>query len=113
MNNSIKYFFVKNARVDPVQADIEVTVYPQSMSESTEIRGRLVGPTCVKTSTVEVAYPLRETAREAESSLISLRAIVPEPCRWDQESPFLYRVILELWEDGTLCDQKTLMHAIT
>jgi hypothetical protein len=113
MNNRIKYFFVKNVRVNPVQADIDIIVYPEKLLPGTEIRGRLVGPICIKTSTVEVAYPLRETSRENESTLVSLQAIIPEPCLWDQESPFLYRVILELWQDGELCDQKSLMHAIT
>jgi beta-galactosidase/beta-glucuronidase len=113
MNNRIKYFFVKNVRVNPVQADIDVLVYLQSLSTSAEVRGRLVGPTCANTSTVEVAYPLREGSREAESNLILLRASIPEPCRWDQDSPFLYRVILELWEDGQPCDQNSLLHAVT
>jgi beta-galactosidase/beta-glucuronidase len=113
MSNVIKYFFVKNVRVNPVQADLDVLVYLQSLSTRTEVRGRLVGPTCVNTSTVEVAYPLRESAREAESNLICLRASIPEPCLWDQESPFLYRVILELWDDGQPCDQKSVLHAIT
>jgi hypothetical protein len=113
MSNRIKYIFVKNARVSPVQADIDVTVYPETLSSGIEVRGRLVGPTCVYASTVEVAYPLRESSREKESTPhISLRAIIPEPSLWDQKSPFLYRLVLELWQDGKLCDQKSLMHAI-
>src|SRR5579864_1387677 len=103
MSNRIKDISIKNVRVNPVQADIDVTVYPETLSAKTEVRGRLVGPTCVKASTVEVAYPLRECGRKLESTPdISLRAIIPEPCLWDQESPFLYRLVLELWQDGEL-----------
>src|SRR5262249_19936731 len=113
MSNRIKYLFVKNVRVNPVQADIDVTVYPETLANGTEVRGRLVGPTCVYASTVEVAYPLRESSREKESAPhISLRVIVPEPSLWEQESPFLYRLVVELWQEGKLCDQKSLMHAI-
>jgi beta-galactosidase/beta-glucuronidase len=114
MSNRIKDVSIKNVRVNPVQADIDVTVYPETLSATTAVRGRLVGPSCVNTSTVEVAYPVRETSREKEATpLISLRAIIPEPCLWDEQSPFLYKLILELWQDGKLCDQKSLMHAIT
>lgn len=114
MKNGIKYIFVKNVRVDPVQAEIEVLAYPESLTSGTEIRGRLVGPTCVKTSTVEVSYPLQEASRETEPTpIISLRTIIPEPCLWDEESPFLYRLMLELWQNGVNCDQKSVMHAIT
>jgi hypothetical protein len=114
MNNQMKYVFVKNVQVTPVQAEIEVTVYPGKLDAGTEIRGRLVGPTCISTSTVEVPYPLRESSRETEPTpLIAMQAVIPEPCLWDQQSPFLYHVILELLQNGKLCDQKSLMHAIT
>jgi beta-galactosidase/beta-glucuronidase len=104
---------VQNVRVNPVQADIDVTVFPQELLTSTQVRGRIVGPSCEYASTVEVAYPFREYSRDLQTpAKVILRAIIPEPCLWDQESPFLYRVVLELWQDGQQCDQKSLMHAI-
>src|SRR5437588_1108014 len=54
-----------------------------------EVRGRLVGPTCPYSSTIEVAHHVRGN-----------RIIIPEPAWWDPSSPFLYRGPLEIWRDG-------------
>src|SRR5260221_11284590 len=85
------------------------------MTATTEVRGRLMGPRCVYASTVEVAYPLRAghgaPAPEANPRIIK-RVVIPEPNWWDPISPFLYEGPLELWQDGELCDQRTLRHAL-
>ena len=44
---------------------------------------------------------------------ISGRAIIPEPCLWDPESPFVYQCVLELWQDGQLCDQRSTEYGLS
>ena len=73
----------------------------------TQVRGRLTGPRCPYTTTVEVAYPFREHSRdygEGGSPRLTLRAIIPEPSWWDPQTPFLYEGPVELWQDGRLVD---------
>jgi hypothetical protein len=74
-----------------------------------------MGPHCPYATTVEVAYPLREVSRVYDKfgmPLIHLRAIIPEPNLWDPVSPFLYRVAMELWQDGERCDLRDYMHGL-
>jgi hypothetical protein len=54
-----------------------------------EVRGRLAGPSCRYSTTIEVAHHVREN-----------RIIIPEPAWWDPQSPFLYRGSLETRRDG-------------
>jgi hypothetical protein len=106
MTNRIKDMSMHIARLTPTEAEIHITVSPESLSYTTEVRGRFVGPRCTHAATIEIAYPLREQARDSNTPLIVLRTVVPEPCLWDAESPFVYRCEVELWQDGQLCDRK-------
>jgi hypothetical protein len=72
-------------RLTPVEAEIELS----STVGQAEIRGRLMGPTCEVTTTIEVAYRIRDN-----------RVIIPEPAWWDPQSPFLYYGPIELWHGG-------------
>lgn len=71
-------------RLSPAEAVIDYDA-----DDDYELRGRLVGPTCEYTTTVEVAYPVRAG-----------RVVIPEPALWDPETPFLYAGPIELWRDG-------------
>jgi hypothetical protein len=110
MENSIKSFTVLVTRVRPAEADVSISVSPESLTSTTQVRGRLVGPRCVYATTVEVVYPLRESSREYESGSrhIWSRAIIPEPNLWTPETPFLYKVVMELWQSGNCCDRQTM-----
>jgi hypothetical protein len=72
-------------RLTPVEAEIEFTF----SGGPAEFRGRLMGPTCAVTTTIEVAYHVRAN-----------RVKIPEPAWWDPQSPFLYRGPIEVWRDG-------------
>jgi hypothetical protein len=72
-------------RLTPVEAEIAFT----SSGDTAEIRGRLMGPTCAVTTTIEVAYHIRDN-----------RVIIPEPAWWDPQSPFLYHGPAEVWHGG-------------
>src|SRR5262249_13657512 len=54
---------------------------------------------------VEVVSPLRSVRHkeEREVTLIA-RTAIAEPSFWDPHHPFLYRVVVELWQDGQRCD---------
>ena len=36
---------------------------------------------------------------------IELRVVIPEPCWWESNKPFLYEGPLELWQDGQFCER--------
>src|SRR5215211_6299878 len=75
---------IRLLRLTPAEAEIAFDAGP-----AVEVRGRLTGPTCAYSTTVEVAYPVRGN-----------RVVIPEPAWWDTDSPFLYGGTVELWRDG-------------
>jgi hypothetical protein len=113
MTNRIQSLLVMDRHLDPVEADVLISVYPERLTSVTQVRGRLVGPRCPYATTVEVAYPLREHSREYESTgtpHLTVRAVIPEASFWDPESPFLYQGTVELWQGGERCDQGQVSH---
>src|SRR5437763_829243 len=123
MTNRILLIGASNVRLDPAEAEVWISIYPERLTSDTQGRGRLVGPRCAYATTVEVAYPLREHSREYKTTgqpsldldempSFRLRAIIPEPSLWDPESPFLYQAVLELWQDGQRCDQVRLTYEL-
>jgi hypothetical protein len=115
MNNRIRSLRIWNYSINPAEAEIWLSVEPEQMTSTTQVRGRLVGPRCAYSSTVEVAYPMREMSRQYERDDIpglSLRVVIPEPCLWDPQSPFIYEVAAELWQRGQLCDQIRTSHGL-
>src|SRR5262249_21584482 len=97
--------------LSPAQAEVHVLVTPQQRTPATEVRGRLMGPNCPYSNTVEVAYALRPLPG-AEGDALVCRVIIPEPSLWEPESPFLYRGPVELWQDGSREDRVTVSHGL-
>ena len=100
MPNRIQRILVFQSRLTPTEAELWISVYPEQLASDTQIRGRLMGPRCQYSTTVEVAYPLREWKRSYETEdvpHVSLRVIIPEPNFWDPQSPFRYEGPVELW----------------
>ncbi|HEX7376578.1 MAG TPA: hypothetical protein VF278_05670, partial [Pirellulales bacterium] len=87
------------------------------------LTGRVSGPTCeyarTLPATVSFVKPRRVSAAEAETLVVDsghssphapreeseaetlvVEAILPDPCFWSQETPFVYRAELELKSDG-------------
>jgi hypothetical protein len=115
MTNRIESISVRDSRLDPAEADVWISVYPERVTSVTQVRGRLVGPRCPYATTVEVAYPLREHSREYESTgtpHLTVRVVIPEASFWDPESPFLYQGPVELWHGGECCDQVQVSHGL-
>jgi hypothetical protein len=108
MSNRIVDLHAWNPVLNPAHAEVWISVHPEHLTSTTQVRGRLMGPTCRYASTVEVAYPLREHSREYVTTgtpRISTRVIIPEPNFWEPEVPFLYQGPVELWQGRECCDR--------
>lgn len=115
MDNRICQISVHDRSLSPAQAEVWITVVPERQAPTTEVRGRLMGPRCLYSSTVEIAYPLRPLSPSQKSggpTGLSLRAIVPEASLWEPPCPFLYQGPIELWQDGKFCDRAVLSHGL-
>jgi hypothetical protein len=115
MDNRIREVGIWDRRLDPAEAEVCITVVPERLTSTTQVRGRLMGPRCPYATTVEVAYSLRECSRQYESEgpiRLIHRVIIPEPNFWDPQSPFLYQGPLELWQGGQCCDRVEVRHGL-
>jgi hypothetical protein len=113
MSNRITRVEISNRSLTPAEAEVWLTVHAEQVTATSEARGRLMGPSCPYSSTVEVAYPLRPFAHPpADVPPLTLRVVIPEPSLWDPVSPFLYRGPVELWQDGLCCDSVTVRHGL-
>jgi hypothetical protein len=115
MSNRIRELSVSQTRYDPAEAWLWITVYPEQVTSATQVLGRLTGPQCHYSSTVEIAYPLREHSRQYEKEgtpRLIHRVIIPEPNFWEPGTPFLYRGAVELWQKGQRCDQREICHGL-
>jgi hypothetical protein len=83
---------IRLLRLTPTDAELAINVPPEF-----EVRGRLMGPSCPYSTTIEVAYHVRAN-----------RVIIPEPAWWDPQSPFLYRGPIELWREGEKVESSRL-----
>jgi hypothetical protein len=109
MLNRIRDVVVLNHRLDPVETELSIHVLLEKITPGTELKGRLIGPRCAFSTTIEIAYPMRESDR---SDHIELRVVVPEPSWWEPETPFLYVGSVELWQDGEFCERVAISHGI-
>jgi hypothetical protein len=109
MENRISQLDLQISRLDPVGAEIRITVMPSQPTPTTEVRGRIVGPRCTGVTTIEVAYPIRPLAqRPVDLPGLAARVVIPEPSLWKPDTPFVYEVIVELWQNGLRCDRRTI-----
>ncbi|MFQ3593681.1 MAG: hypothetical protein SNJ82_10940 [Gemmataceae bacterium] len=102
MNNSILAVCAQSDARDPACVVVRVIVTPALTHEGLEIRGRLMGPTCLHAHTIEVAYALHP------SEPLTALARIPEANLWHPVSPHLYAGPVELWHKGRLLDRRTI-----
>jgi Glycosyl hydrolases family 2 len=111
MSNGITQIEIRNRSLTPAEAEVWLTVQAETTTAATEVRGRLMGPSCLYSNTVEVAYPLRSLPHPPEGiSPLTRRVVIPEVSLWEPESPFLYRGPVELWQDGQRCARVTVQY---
>jgi hypothetical protein len=115
MANRIRRIEVHDRSLNPVSAEVWISVLPEQHPATTEVRGRLMGPCCPYSNTVEVAYALRPLPLHQKppvSSGLTVRAVIPEASLWEPQCPFLYQGPIELWQDGQCCDRVILSHGL-
>jgi hypothetical protein len=117
MTNRIRQVELNDQTVAPAGAEVRVTVHVDEVTPTTDVRGRLMGPTCRYGTTVEVAYPLRPLAKNqkppfSEGPAVTLRVLIPEPSLWDPVSPFLYHGFVDLWLVGERVEQIAVRHGL-
>ncbi len=106
MSNKFRRVGARLQRLSAAEAEVWVIVEAEQVGPDTEVRGRLVGPHCPGVSTIEVAYPVRAFPRHPDGvPPLSRRVVIPDPALWEPERPYVYRAVVELWEDGRACDR--------
>ncbi|HEX4589089.1 MAG TPA: hypothetical protein VH120_04125 [Gemmataceae bacterium] len=100
MGDRIRSVAVRPIRLTPTEAELAVKVEVNAPAADAEVHGRLMGPTCKYSSTIEVAYPIRRVPEASGPTSRIGRVIIPEPAWWDLQSPFLYHGPVDLWEGG-------------
>jgi len=114
-SNRLKTIQTHKLTVSPAEADLSFKVDVQRVTPGTEVRGWIVGPRCLFAETVEVVSPLRSVRYregeqrsvrywEGEQVVLIARTAFPQPGFWNPHTPLLYRVVVELWQDGQRCD---------
>jgi hypothetical protein len=114
MNNRILDVSIHDRSLDPGNVELWITVTPDQLTATTEVRGRLMGPRCPYANTVEVAYPLRPIPglKSDRPGSLRRRVVIPEASLWDTESPFLYEGPIELWEGDQHVETHWVRHGL-
>jgi beta-galactosidase/beta-glucuronidase len=112
MSRIIRNVAIKDRLLDPAQAELRIEVELGETAPAVEIVGRLMGPHCLYSNTIQIAYPLRPLAETADERVRSFRVIIPEPSLWEPESPFLYEGPLEAWQGSSRVAQILLRHGL-
>jgi hypothetical protein len=98
-------------RYDPAETEVTVTVvFDDPDMEGLELKGRLAGPCTPLAETIEVPHPLKMAA--ADEGLLRARVLLPDPCMWTPETPFLYRGPVEVWRHGQLRGRVQVQHGV-
>jgi hypothetical protein len=108
MADAIRSVRVEQHRLSAMEADLRI-IAEVAASSGAELRGRVHGPICPGTETVQTAYPLRTVVSSygPASSALTARVVIPEPNLWSRETPFHYEAVIELWEGGCRIDSMT------
>ena len=71
---------------------------PPPSDQTIDVSGVVVGPRCEYAQTLEAKY--RFSMRSVSAGLLT-EVVVPDPCYWTPQLPFLYRLTIEAKRDGT------------
>jgi beta-galactosidase/beta-glucuronidase len=91
-----------------VEACVEVH-YIANNAGSAELTGTISGPRVEGSRTLPATIALRPIAH---AELPGAEAILPDPCYWSPERPFLYDVTLELRRKDQVVDSATFSIAL-
>lgn len=97
---------IRPTRLTPTEAVLAVELHTTMLTPTMELRGRLMGPNCLYSTTIEVAHPIRMTEKKSgHPATIRGKLVIPEPAWWDPQSPFLYHGPIEFWEHEHKIDE--------
>lgn len=103
-SNRLKGIARYKLTVSPAAADIWFKVVVQRITPGTEVCGRIIGPRSLYAETAEFVSPLRSVShRKKEQATLIARTAIRNPGFWAPDHPFMYRVVVELWQDGQRC----------
>jgi hypothetical protein len=99
MSDRIQAVTIRPTRLTPTEAEVGIAVHVDAATPGLELHGRLMGPQCLYSTTIEVAYRLKMLpCPPSDPPSLLGRVLIPEPSWWDPQSPFLYAGPVELWE---------------
>ena len=78
------------------------TIPAERNSSAIRISGQLIGPVCEFSQTLPAKHQFIEFQGTDRQPASLAQAIVPDPCFWTPELPFLYRAELQLHIDGEI-----------
>jgi hypothetical protein len=107
MSNKLLRVSAEVRKLSVAEADVLILIEAEAATPTTEVRGRMVGPRCPGMTTIEVPYPLLDFPHRPESlPPLTRRVVIPDPTFWDEKRPYVYRVYVELWQDGQRVDHQ-------
>src|SRR5271156_3487353 len=113
MTALIQHIQVDDVSLVPAQAELRLTVTLDRDWGDAEVRGRLMGPRCLFSRTVEIAYPLRLLPGPPPGPRSRcFRVMIPECSLWDLQSPFRYEGPVEVWRNNQRLDQAWVSHGL-
>ena len=93
LHNSLELIL---GEASPIEARVYARVARDS-DNSMRLTGSIVGPECAYAHTL--TSPVSFRARRGEQEIVA-EALVPDPCFWTPEMPYLYRVNIDLEQGG-------------
>jgi RimJ/RimL family protein N-acetyltransferase len=107
ISNKCRKVLAEIRKLSVAEAEVLILVEAEVITPTTEVRGRMVGPRCPGMTTIEVPYPFLDFPHQPESlPPLSRRVVIPDPTFWDEKRPYVYRVHVELWQDGQRVDRQ-------
>jgi len=104
---------IRHHVLNPMEAELHVYFALTRPLEGAELRGRLHGPICPGTDTVQIAYPIKKMHHpKADGHVVVGRIVIPEPSLWDPITPFVYRGFLEIWKGQGLLAKVRVEHQL-
>jgi hypothetical protein len=100
-------YTVRAHRLDANLAELHITF--TDLPPDVQVRGRVMGPRCPGSTTVEVSYPLRPLP---DPSPNTRRIVIPEPVFWTAERPCVYEGPVEFLHGGELVGKITVSFGI-
>ncbi|HJT35392.1 MAG TPA: hypothetical protein VJ783_25425 [Pirellulales bacterium] len=108
LDDRLEIFF---GEANNAAARVYARLLDEDLTDNSRLTGRVIGPTCPYSQTLSATIPLRaKSAGVSAGGALLAEAVVPDPCFWTTELPFLYRVELQVRQgDQVLASAQRLL----